>query len=66
MCLEHAHDPHARGRGGVEVLLDREGRIDDDRLAGVADEVRAAEIVVDELPKDHTGTLTNIAGSKKG
>ena len=54
--LEHAHDPHALALRRLEVLLDRERRVDHDRLArvGVADEVRAAaEIVVDELPEEH-------------
>ena len=40
----------------LEVLLDREGGIDDDGLAGtrIADEVGSApERVVDELREDH-------------
>ena len=44
--------------GLVEVLLDRVGRVDDDRLARVlvADQVgSAAEVVVDELAEQHSG-----------
>ncbi len=58
--LEHAHDPDALGSGRVEVLLDRELRVDEDRDAGlaVAHEVRpAAEILVHELPEDHRTKL---------
>ena len=47
----------------VEVRLDRERRVDHDRLAGggVADEVgAAAEVVVDELPED---TVTSIGAA---
>jgi sulfide:quinone oxidoreductase len=54
--LQHADDPDSLRLRGVEVLLDRERRIDDDCFAcfGVADEVRAAaEILVDELPENH-------------
>ena len=54
--LEHAHDPHARPLGLLEVGLDRVGGIDDHRLAGrlVADQVgRAAEVVVHELLEEH-------------
>ena len=42
--------------GGIEELLGREWRIDNDRLARrlTADQIRRApEIVVDELPKEH-------------
>src|SRR6266567_8031343 len=56
MCvrLEHADDTHAVLRGGFQVLLDRERRVDHDRLARVTDEVRpASQVVVDELTKDH-------------
>ena len=54
--LDHAHDPHPAVLGLDEVLLDREGRVDDDGLArpGIADEVRgASERIVDELREDH-------------
>jgi hypothetical protein len=42
----------------VEILLDRQRRIDDDRdsLVLVADEIRGtSEIVVDELREEHVG-----------
>ena len=54
--LEHAGQPHVPVRRLLQVLLDRVGRVDDDRDARVlvADQVRrAAEAVVDELAKDH-------------
>ena len=54
--LEHAHDPHAGPLRRLEVVLDRVGGVDDDRLAGrlVADQVGgAAEVVVHELLKEH-------------
>ena len=54
--LEHADDPDAVPLGLVEVLLDRVGRVDEERLARllVSDEVGgAAEIVVDELAEEH-------------
>ena len=54
--LDRADDADVVLRGLVEVLLDREGRIDDDRVSGlgIADEVgRAPERVVDELREDH-------------
>ena len=63
--LERADDPHAVALALVEVLLDREGGIDDDRVARllVADQVRsAAEIVVDELPEDHGALDGNTSG----
>ena len=55
--LEHADDPHPALLRLLEVLLDREGRVDDDGRARVlvADEVRRApEILVDELREDHS------------
>ena len=55
--LEHADDAHTVPLGLVEVLLDRVGRVDQDRLARslVADEVGgAAEVLVDELAKQHS------------
>ncbi len=54
--LDRADDADVALRGFGEVLLDREGRIDDDRVTGtgIADEVGgAAERVVDELREDH-------------
>ena len=54
--LEHARDPHVPLLGLLEVRLDRVRGIDDHGLTRglVADQVgRAAEIVVDELPKLH-------------
>ena len=65
--LEDAHDPHVVPRRLLEVLLDRVGGVDDDRLARVlvTDEVGgAAEIVVDELPEQHVaGRLTGCLGT---
>ena len=55
--LQHAHDADARLFNRLEVLLDRVRGVDQERLplAGVADQVGgAAEIVVDELAKQHT------------
>src|ERR671925_288145 len=54
--LEDANDVRPARLRLVEVLLDRVGGIDDHRLPGglIADQVgRAAEIVVDELAKEH-------------
>ena len=54
--LDRADDAHVAFLGFFEVLLDREGRIDDDGVTGtgIADEVGgAAERVVDELREDH-------------
>ena len=54
--LDHADDAHGALLGFFEVLLDGEGRIDDDGVTGtgIADEVGgAAERVVDELREDH-------------
>ena len=54
--LDRSHDANAAMLRLDEVLLDREGRIHDDRgsRALVADEVGgAAEVVVDELREDH-------------
>ena len=54
--FEHTLEPHPFPLGRFEILVDREGRIDHDRLAGgiVADQVGgAAKIVVDELAKKH-------------
>ena len=54
--LDRADDADVALLGFGEVLLDRERRIDDDRVTGtgIADEVGgAAERVVDELREDH-------------
>ena len=59
VCLEDALDPHAALAGCVEVPLDREPGVDDDRHTGleVADEVRGtAEIPVHELPEQRHGS----------
>ena len=57
MCVSiDAHDADVAPLGLLEVLLDREGRVDDDRLAGsrIADEIGGTpERVVDELREDH-------------
>ena len=62
--LQHAHDPHALLLGRHQVLLDRVGGVDQQRLArvGVTDEVGGApEVLVDELPEQHPA-LTLAAG----
>ena len=54
--LEDPHDPNRLVLGGLQVLLDRVGRIDHERLTrrGITDQVGgAAEIVVHELAKQH-------------
>jgi hypothetical protein len=54
--LEDAGDAHALALRGLDVLLDREGGVDDDGFSGgrIADEVRpATEVVVDELAEQH-------------
>jgi hypothetical protein len=54
--LECPDDANLAPLGLLEVLLDREGRIDDHRLARprIADEVGSTpERVVDELREDH-------------
>ena len=59
--LDRADDAHVALLGFFEVLLDREGRIDDDGVTGtgIADEVGgAAERVVDELREDHGARST--------
>jgi len=64
VCLEHAHDPHARLLGRVEVGLDRVSGVDDHRLAGrlVADQVgRAAEVVVHKLLEEHVAATVSTA-----
>ena len=54
--LDDADDPDLAPLSFPEVLLDREGRVDDDAVTGtrVADEIRSTpERVVDELREDH-------------
>ena len=56
MRLEDADDAQALGAGGFEVLLDRICGVDHDSLTpgGIPDQIGgAAEIVVDELAKQH-------------
>ena len=64
--LEDARSTRTRvSRGLGEELLDREGRVDDDRDRRrlVADEVRgAAEVVVDELLEQHNSDASNQCG----
>ena len=53
--LDDAHDAHVAPLGLLEVLLDREGRVDDHGLPAsrIADEIRRTpERVVDELRED--------------
>ncbi len=55
--LDRANEANSASLGFLEVLLDRERRVDDDCLARalVADQVRSApESVVDELREDHS------------
>ena len=62
--LDDADEAHAAPLGFLEVLLDRERRVDDDgrSRALVADEVGSApESVVDELREDH-GAATRSTG----
>ena len=64
MGLDRTEDPDVAAVGLLEVLLDRERRIDDDRDSRifVADEVRRApEIVRDELREDHAATLAVVS-----
>jgi hypothetical protein len=56
VSLEHVHDPNTLLVRSLEILLDRIRGIDNERLArrGISDQVGgAAEIVVDELAKQH-------------
>ncbi len=65
MGLENDDDLDLVPLGGIQILLDRVGRIDDRRHAGsfVADEVgSASEVVVDELPEQHARDATNRCG----
>ena len=59
--LEDALDPHVLLRRRLDVLLDRERRVDDHRdgCVTVSDEVRGApEVVVDELAEDEHRALS--------
>ena len=56
VCLDRPHDANLEPLGLLDVLLDRERRVDDDRLARprIADEVGSTpERIVDELREDH-------------
>ena len=56
--LEHALDAHALLLGGLEILLDREGGVDDDGDGGlsVTHQIRGAtQILVHELPEQQHG-----------
>ena len=56
VCLDHADDPDALSRSGVEYRLDRVRGVDDDRYPGifVPHEVRRApEVVVEKLLEEH-------------
>src|ERR671915_422921 len=69
MRLEDADDPHAVPLRLLEVVLDRVGGINYDRLPGalVADQIgRAAEVVVDELAKQHGPNLARPAARSRG
>ena len=58
--LDGAHDAQPVSLGLLDVLLDRERGVDDDRLTGLlgADQVGgAAEVGVDELSKQHEMNL---------
>ena len=66
--LEDARDPHVPLLGLLEVGLDRVRGIDDHGLTRglVADQVgRAAEIVVDELPKLHEKDPNSDPGARR-
>jgi hypothetical protein len=63
MGLQYSDDAHSRFVCGFEVLLDRVRGVDQEGLplAGVADQVGgAAEIVVDELAKQHTREANSV------
>ena len=62
MRLQHPDDPNAGLGRGLEIRLDRIGGVDHESLptAGIADQIRgAAEIVVDELAKEHEPEATS-------
>jgi hypothetical protein len=63
--LEDAGQAHRAPLALLEILLDRERRVDDDghALVLVADEIRGApEIVVDELHEEHGGDASTGCG----
>ncbi len=65
MCLENLCQLDAVSPALIQILLDRIGRIDDDRNAGllVADEVGGTpEVVVDELLEQHDSDASNECG----
>ena len=67
--LEHALDPNLLLRGRLDVLLDRERRVDDHRDACVTvpDQVRGApEVVVDELAEDEHRALSLVRQAAGG
>ena len=52
--LDDVHDAEAVAARELEVLVDRDRRVDHDRLARVGDDVRgAAEICIDQLAEEH-------------
>ena len=64
--LDHADDAHVAPLGLLEVLLDRERRVDDDggSASRVADEIGGApERVVDELREDHDAATVAAASA---
>jgi len=59
--LDRPDDAHAVGSRGLDVLLDRVRRVDDDRDARlrVTDQIgRTAEVTVDELTEQHEPKLS--------
>jgi hypothetical protein len=52
--LNDMHDAEAMTAGEIEILVDRNRRIDDDRLAGIGDGIRGApEVRVEQLAEEH-------------
>ena len=67
--LEDALDPNVFFGRCVDVLRDRECRVDDNRDRGVAvsDQVRGApEVVIDELPEDEHGQASLVRHAAGG
>ncbi len=66
MCVSSTRRiSHARLGGGTDVLLDRQGRVDDDGLTGarVADQIGATpQVLIDELPEQHDRERTSGSG----
>jgi hypothetical protein len=65
MRLEDAGQANGSSLALVEILLDRERRVDDDRdaLVLVADKIRGTpEVVVDELREEHVGDASTGRG----